>query len=221
MDEKEKHQGRKRMSSDRDEILTRVRAALAGIAERAIYPEYDDRLAVTAARPLDGDRWEAFCERFVAVNGMPLETPEELVDYLKRFDYTTGYCDPALQQVLAPFFGSGFVVEGEIDRTRIDDYQFGITRAKAAIAETGTIILTDVQTSSRLAALAPWVHIACIRRSEIFRDTPPAVVDLGDDPNVIWVTGPSKTADVEGILIEGVHGPGIQICLLLPEEDAS
>jgi L-lactate utilization protein LutC len=34
-------------------------------------------------------------------------------------------------------------------------------------------------------------------------------------PNIIWCTGPSKTADVEGILIEGVHGPGEQIALLV------
>jgi L-lactate dehydrogenase complex protein LldG len=38
---------------------------------------------------------------------------------------------------------------------------------------------------------------------------------LGSDPNIIWCTGPSKTADVEGILIEGVHGPGVQIALLV------
>jgi len=42
-----------------------------------------------------------------------------------------------------------------------------------------------------------------------------AVAALPVDPNVIWVTGPSKTADVEGILIEGVHGPGRQITLLM------
>jgi len=69
----------------------------------------------------------------------------------------------------------------------------------------------------RLAALAPWVHIACLRRGDIVRDTDEATALLGDDPNVVWVTGPSKTADVEGILIEGVHGPGIQVCLLLPD----
>jgi L-lactate dehydrogenase complex protein LldG len=38
---------------------------------------------------------------------------------------------------------------------------------------------------------------------------------MPDDPNIIWVTGPSKTADVEGILIQGVHGPGVQACLLV------
>ena len=42
-----------------------------------------------------------------------------------------------------------------------------------------------------------------------------AVAALGSDPNVIWCTGPSKTADVEGILIEGVHGPGAQIALIV------
>ena len=43
---------------------------------------------------------------------------------------------------------------------------------------------------------------------------PEAVAALGNDRNVIWCTGPSKTADVEGILIEGVHGPGAQITLV-------
>ena len=52
-------------------------------------------------------------------------------------------------------------------------------------------------------------------RETIFLDLPAAVSAMPADPNIIWVTGPSKTADVEGILIEGVHGPGIQIALLV------
>jgi len=53
-----------------------------------------------------------------------------------------------------------------------------------------------------------------VRRSTIHRTIPDAIAAFGDSPNIIWCTGPSKTADVEGILIEGVHGPGEQIALL-------
>ena len=111
--------------------------------------------------------------------------------------------------------GPGIAVEYAFDRARIDDYQFGITRAAGAIAETGTLVVNDALTSSRLAALAPWVHVAVLRPGDLWPDLPAALAQLGPDPNTIWITGPSKTADVEGILIEGVHGPGEQICLRL------
>ncbi|MBI2497314.1 MAG: hypothetical protein HYV75_05125, partial [Opitutae bacterium] len=49
----------------------------------------------------------------------------------------------------------------------------------------------------------------------IHPDIPTALAAHPADPKIVWVTGPSKTADVEGILIEGVHGPGTQVALLL------
>ncbi len=82
------------------------------------------------------------------------------------------------------------------------------------MAETGSLILDDATTSSRLAALAPWIHIAVLAPERILPDVGTAIAALGDDPNVIFCTGPSKTADVEGILIEGVHGPGEQVALI-------
>lgn len=203
---------------DRELILRRVRGALGQSSNRTAYPEYDDRLSVPREPRLDSDPWGAFRARFKAVNGMPFERTEELSDYLALAKFTVGYCDPKLKEILASALGPGIRLETEFDRGRLDEYQFGITRAQGAIAESGSLILTDRGTSDRLGALAPWAHVACIRRGEIFRDMPAAIAAMGDDPNIIWVTGPSKTADVEGILIEGVHGPGVQICLLLPEQ---
>jgi L-lactate dehydrogenase complex protein LldG len=204
------------MNDEREIILSRVRGALAPLAQRAPYPDFPDDVAVMHDVVDGRDPWGVFCERVKLVNGAGLERVEDVLALLKVNQWLHGYCDPKLWPQLAPAFGPEFTVETEFDRTRVDDYQFGITRAVGAIAETGTVILSDASTSRRLGALAPWVHVALLRREEVFRNLAEAVARLGDDPNVIWVTGPSKTADVEGILIEGVHGPGRQIALLMP-----
>jgi L-lactate dehydrogenase complex protein LldG len=201
--------------TDRQLILARVREALAPLTERASLPDWERELVVRRSAPETPELWTLFSERLRAVNGTPLDRIEDLVTLLRSNQWLHGYCDPALLPSFAAAFGPDFVVETEFDRARVDDYQFGITLAVGAIAETGTLILDDASTSSRLAALAPWVHVAVLRRPTIHPDLPRAVSVLGQDPNVIWVTGPSKTADVEGILIEGVHGPGVQVALLL------
>ena len=198
----------------REQILSRVRNALAPLAKRAPLPDWDRDLVVLREAHGNVDRWTLFAERLKAVNGRPITSVAELVSYLVENNTLHGYCDPALWPKLKSAFPAQFTVETEFDRTRIDDFQFGITSALGAIAETGTIILSDSSTSRRLGALAPWVHIAVVQRKEIFLDLPAAVTAMPADPNIIWCTGPSKTADVEGILIEGVHGPGIQIALL-------
>jgi L-lactate dehydrogenase complex protein LldG len=202
------------MSDDREAILSRVRGALAPLRERAPQPDYDVEMAVMRKLIAGRDLAEVFAERCQKVGGVVLTDPAALVARLRAGGWLRGYCDPALWPRLKAHFGADFTIEHEFDRTRIDDYAFGITRAAGAIAETGTIVLNDATTSRRLAALAPWVHIAVVERATIFADLPQAVAGLGNDRNVIWCTGPSKTADVEGILIEGVHGPGAQIALV-------
>lgn len=204
------------MSDDREAILSRVRGALAPLRQRAPLPRYDTEMAVMRTLIAGRDLVELFTERTKRVNGLAFTDPAAVVAHLRAGSWLRGYCDPALWPRLAPHFaGGGFAIEHAFDRTRIDDYAFGITRAAGAIAESGTIVLNDATTSQRLAALAPWVHIAVVERATIFADLPEAVGALGADRNVIWCTGPSKTADVEGILIEGVHGPGAQIALII------
>jgi len=197
--------------SARDAILGHVRAALQGRAKHAA-PDYGDDVAVS--RGSTGDLVALFCERLAEARGRAFTNAGELASWLKSQEATRGYCDPALVPLLGPAF-AGFSVETTLMRERIDDYQFGVTQAAGAIAETGSVILEDRGTSSRLGALAPWIHVAVIDRARIHAHLTDAISALADDPYVIFCTGPSKTADVEGILIEGVHGPGEQVALIL------
>jgi len=203
------------MSNSRELILKRVRDALAPLPERAALPDWERELVILREARGHVDAWALFAERLKLVNGTPLEGVAALVALLEKNNWRRGYCDPAIWPQLSSAFPESIQVETTYDRSRVDDYDFGITRATGAIAETGTIILSDNVTSTRLAALAPWAHIAVLSRDQIAIDVPQAVAALPDDPNIIWCTGPSKTADVEGILIEGVHGPGLQAALLL------
>jgi L-lactate dehydrogenase complex protein LldG len=203
------------MADKREAIMAKVRGALAPLARRAAMPDYDGGLELARKRLQAGDPMAEFTERLRAVNGEVVPDAATLAATLRSRGWTRGYCDPALWPGLEPHLGAGFAVETRFERARVDDYQFGITRGIGAIAETGTIILNDATTSSRLGALAPWAHVAVISRRALYSDLPEAVAALGNDPNVIWCTGPSKTADIEGILIEGVHGPGAQIALFV------
>ena len=202
--------------TSRSTIFASIDAATATIQTKAPLPDYDVTITQSLPKLEGADLWQIFRRNFTAVNGRTMESIAAMMEFLKTNGYTHGYCDPALFSTIGTqLISSGFGLSTDFDRTRYDDYQFGITRATGAIAESGTLILDDEHTSRRLAALAPWIHVAVLERPEIHRTISAALAALGNNPNIIWCTGPSKTADVEGILIEGVHGPGEQIALLL------
>lgn len=205
------------MSGARERILSRVRDALAPLPRRAPLPDWDDAaLERRREAPPHADLWRLFSERFSAVDGVPLAGAADLAVLLRRNGWLHGYCDPRLWPLFAPSLPAPFRVDTEHNRQALFGYDFGITEAFGAIAETGSLILTDGGTSSRLAALAPWVHVAVVERGRIVADLQAALAAHPSDPNIIWVTGPSRTGDVEGILIEGVHGPGVQAAMLRP-----
>ena len=201
--------------SSRDAIFSKIRTALGDVKDKAAYPDYDS--AVVHSKPkLEGTPREAFTRNFTAASGKVMGSVAELAYFLQQNGQTHGYCDPSLMaEVGNALAAAGLAVETAYNRSRYEDYQFGITRATGAIAESGSLILDDAHTSNRLAALSPWVHVGVLRESEIHRTIPDAMAALGPSRNILWATGPSKTADVEGILIEGVHGPGQQLAFFL------
>ncbi|MFN5496644.1 MAG: lactate utilization protein C, partial [bacterium] len=97
------------------------------------------------------------------------------------------------------------------------DCEVGITDVDCAIAESGSLV---VSTNGRIrnAWVTPPIHIAIVRASPILPD----LVDLFetrpdtlDAASTTIITGPSKTADIEGVLVTGVHGPAaVEIVLV-------
>ena len=101
-------------------------------------------------------------------------------------------------------------------RQEMIDADIGITGADYAVAETGSVVVLPRAGLSRLVSLAPPVHLALVRPQEVL-DTLDDVFllrrldyyrngrDMGSYLN--FITGPSRTADIEQTLVVGVHGP--------------
>ena len=92
-------------------------------------------------------------------------------------------------------------------------YDAGVTMAQAGIAETGTLILEAEKERHRLVSLLPPVHIAVVKAEDICPTIGDALKRLrgaghGEMSRAItFITGPSRTADIELTLTIGVHGP--------------
>ena len=87
----------------------------------------------------------------------------------------------------------------------------GVTGALAGLADSGSLILSHGEGRPRMASLIPEVHVALLEVTELDRTLShwahrrPALV--ADTANLVIVTGPSRTGDIEQQLNLGVHGP--------------
>lgn len=98
--------------------------------------------------------------------------------------------------------------EGDV-KTICAEADIGLSGVDAALAETGSVVVSSGAGKSRLATLLPPVHLALVPvsalTSDLFTWTAARKGDLA--ANTVLVSGPSKTADIEQTLAIGVHGP--------------
>lgn len=97
----------------------------------------------------------------------------------------------------------------------------GITAVEAAVAATGTILLVFGKGRPRTPSLLPATHIAIVRTDKVLPDIGSALdqlANLSDISGAVFVSGPSKTADIEMTLVTGVHGPGRLAVFVLQTE---
>jgi len=106
---------------------------------------------------------------------------------------------------------SGFTEAADL-RSACAAAEVGITSADYALADTGTLVMLASPSEARLISLLPPVHIAVVPVSRVLSglDELFALMPLpaGQTSSMVLITGPSRTADIEQILVRGVHGPG-------------
>lgn len=218
-----------------DRVRASLRTPTRGVANKRdafAVPQAPEDLSVVRLADRSVDLVRMFAER-AAVSGMnvhhcePDRVADAVVGILSSvearsawFSLPTAECRP---------------IRSECDRQgirtlddnsfRSDDERFeidaGITGCEAGLAETGTLVLCSGPDRGRGVMIVPPVHIAILRESQILpdmldlwerfpTDPEPGMVDARRrimPTSLVMVSGPSKTADIEGILITGVHGP--------------
>lgn len=117
--------------------------------------------------------------------------------------------------------GAELLTAGTV-RQRAGEADLGITAFDLAIAETGTLVQDAAALDRRLISMLPPVHLAVVpayRLVATFRQAVEALA-AGEIPGYLaFVSGPSRTADIERVLTIGVHGPGRLIVIFIDEKE--
>ena len=201
----------------RNAILGKVRAALGRAAGQAIAEPPPVRLRVNQ---VDAEARAANLLRAVEVlagKTRRAATAEEARSYVSAvLDGRTAVASnaPFLRECgILDLAGvqSGFTDAAAL-RAACASADVGITSADYALADTGTLVMLASPAEARLVSLLPPVHIAVVPigrvlsgLDELFTILPaPATLTS----SMVLITGPSRTADIEQILVRGVHGPG-------------
>ena len=97
----------------------------------------------------------------------------------------------------------------------------GLTGCFCAIAETGTVLLLSGERTPRTPALLPETHLCVVRRERLVATLEDAFAllrrEVGEPPRAMWfVSGPSRTADIEQTIVIGAHGPYRAHVILAP-----
>jgi L-lactate dehydrogenase complex protein LldG len=191
--------------SARDEILGRVRQALAGADTSAVpvprgYRSADgaepaDLVALFAERVADYRATVTRCAEDQVAGALAAGLPAGTVVVPDGFPW--------------PLPGTVTVVADDaLTAHELDRVGAVVTAATVGIATTGTIVLTHGPGEGRRAlSLVPDLHVCVVRADQVVAGVPQAVAQLDPARAQTWISGPSATSDIELDRVEGVHGP--------------
>lgn len=109
------------------------------------------------------------------------------------------------------------------DKNALESCDAGVTECECLVAQTGSVCVTTLSSGGRALSVLPPHHVVIARRAQLLPDLSAAYELLADKyaakgyPSFIsFITGPSRTGDIERILVLGAHGPKKLTVLLVP-----
>ena len=227
------------MSNSNQAILTRVREALSvptdshvrhapaatpGAGEfRAWLPQVEDthesRVAIFA------ELSEKLQAEFVQVPDR--DTAKEKIIELAHdlgWDSVCTHGGSVIDDVLADSGLNLTSTDDGYDTNKMEAADAGITECDAMIAQTGSVLITTKSAGGRALSVLPPHHVVIATKNQLVSDMAAGYAVLreryqGDWPSFIsFITGPSRTGDIERILVLGAHGPK-RLTVILIEED--
>ena len=217
--------------SERDNILGRIREALKTKAPQPGTPDETDPLPEPPASgerqwlPPVGRNFKDWVELF-SINAMDLKTgfhlmtsSDEMRQALLHLRDSEGWKSAAchsglLPDAICPALGIQMVhTDKHYDVHMLEACDVGITECDALIAQTGSVMLSSRRAGGRALSILPPHHVVLARRDQLVPDLPAAFqllkTEYGDNiPSMIsFITGPSRTGDIERTIVLGAHGP--------------
>jgi L-lactate dehydrogenase complex protein LldG len=155
--------------------------------------------------------------RNVGADVQVLASPAEVLPYLREQINGPLLVPPSASLersgIMAALLDSELAVVTADFRTKGASAEAGLTSANFGIAETGTIVLESTAEDLRIATTLPEKHFVLLDPGKILATSEDAVPVLHDvhrqmpQAYLAYITGPSRTADIERVLTIGVHGP--------------
>jgi len=163
----------------------------------------------------DVERVNLFIESLTKVNGNIVRTinsdvTDKIIEFLKSRNVDQIHLEPnvldedALQK-------AGITINHESDA----NIRVGVTKSIGGLADTGSVLEADGEGGKLFASLLPEVHLAILHESDIYPSLENAIHLMQGTKSAVFITGPSRTGDIEMSHTIGVHGPGEIVVFLV------